>query len=1001
MTHSLILEATKKDIRSLLLPNKDGLILKGLQEEHQAVLGCAIPSRKLGFSSDLDFLKSIPDVVEIISLPDKINFLCKAVADPNVDHIRRLVAKQRSNIAGYHKRTKHVLDRQKFFQSDSGIRNQASTLNTGINSWEGHFQFMPNKNVYGASRGNGNRLRKTSSFNSKAPLQFHRKVDTTFKKDCLAIVEKFPDGIDIAEFEVMYLKHTSSNLNFRRFGFTSLLECLSSIPDILQFRKKGNKNELREFIFSSFYAEQYDISQGIKERSTIPVMKLTRPYKESSNSSSSSDSYDSCQQEPYDQNDGNHEVSLIKQIENYVPKSEEITQMIKLNLSKLIAMYPKGLEITSLSSVYQLEFGEELNPMELGCTSIDEMCITLNGIFLCERSREYRNSWILFPVPLSESPSYNPVKYSEEELALVADNIQQLFDHQHVETLTRGNLSDMYMSAYKKALNLKRIGMSMDELLNFLVQKDIIELSIKAEDPFKPTAVNQELIISRKKSSTKIKTNNLQNKTLSIAKMRLRSLQDQLGGESIPVQEVPKHCVIDSTLEIIMGEIWSPTKFWILLKEYYDKLNELGREMTEFYGDRNTEHLMLPESHVVSGQVCAVREGEDERGDWYRSIIVNVVDTSTVTVQDIDYGQRRKAKIDSIRFLRRDFAESLNAQAIPSKLANVIPTNNHKNWDKRACKYFAEIATESKDDGLFGIIKGLHHGLCRKLSLLLYDTATNNLENGIYINQELVNQGMADIDVNADENEGYELPLSKNLIDFNEEKLKQKPVAPLRLPKMATLLAANASSGYGTGPPLSPSSTGGPSNLKNDWMSNFLPQPSSQQPKVETNGNCNGHFSALWKDSNILSLKNLTCSEDLKRCISSSNLTSNGKEIVCALSLPNGNTLHTINIENCRYVISAEISSLFPRWKNKDVLEQMLELKKIIIPKLVFTQEKDQNLFQELILAEVKGLTTVEESLVKRVVLYPLEYIPEMLRLFHGRDDAVVEDLIRAIKSEL
>lgn len=212
-----------------------------------------------------------------------------------------------------------------------------------------------------------------------------------------------------------------------------------------------------------------------------------------------------------------------------------------------------------------------------------------------------------------------------------------------------------------------------------------------------------------------------------------------------------------------MGEIWSPTKFWILLKEYYDKLNELGREMTEFYGDRNTEHLMLPESHVVSGQVCAVREGEDERGDWYRSMIVNIVDTNTVTVQDIDYGQRRKAKIDSIRFLRRDFAESLNAQAIPSKLANVIPTNNHKTWDKRACHYFAEIATESKDDGLYGIIKGLHHGLCRKLSLLLYDTATNNLENGIYINQELVNQGMADIDVNADENERYELPLSKKL----------------------------------------------------------------------------------------------------------------------------------------------------------------------------------------------------------------------------------------------
>jgi len=672
-------------------------------------------------------------------------------------------------------------------------------------------------------------------------------------------------------------------------------------------------------------------------------------------------------------------------------------------------MYPKGIELASLRSAYELEFGDELKPMDMGCTSLDEMCITLTSIFRCERSKEYKNSWILFPAQVETFTQTNTRLHSDQELTLVMDNIRQLFERQDVEKLTKEGLLTVYLNVYKKALNLQKIGMNMDELFKYLDENNIVEISTNAEDPFKASAQNQELIICKKNSGSKVKTYP-HNKSLSIARMRLKSLQDQVGGESIPFQQVPNHCVIDSTLEIIMGEIWSPSKFCILLKEFYDMLNDLGREMTKFYGDRNTDHLMLPESHVVSGQVCAVREGEDDKGDWYRSIIVSIDDTNTVTVQDIDYGQRRKAKIDSIRFLRRDFAVSLNAQAIPSKLANVIPTNGNKAWSKRSCHYFAEIATESKDDGLFGIIKGLNHGLCRKLSLLLYDTATNNLENGIYINQELVNHGMADIDINADENEGYELQLSKQPFNSSEENSKQNPPLPgLRLPQLATQLVANASSGYETGPPLSPSSKNGPSNLKKGWMSTFMPQVSmSHQPKVENNDTLSKHlllnnndYSATgWKDSKILSLKNLSISDHLKQGMSSSNLTSNSKDIICILNLPGGNILHTINIENCRYVISAEISLLFPRWQNKDVLEPMLELKKTTIPKLVFTQEKDQTLFQELILAEVKGLTTNEGNLVQRVVLYPLEYIPEMLGLFHGRYNDV-EDLISAIKSKI
>lgn len=1009
MSDNQLLESTKKDIRSLLLPNKNGLILKGLQEEHQAVLGHPIPSRKLGFYSDLEFLRSIPSVVEVINLPDKVNILCKAVVDPKLEHIRQLVARQRSNVAGYNKQTKHVLDRQKFYKDDVGIRHEAFTANSGVNSWEDHFQFMPNKHVYGASRNTIQRRTRGMAPNLTSQRVTRKGVNTNFKKDCLTIAEKHPDGLEIKQFEACYRKLTNKNINYAQFGFMSIEECLLSIPDVILFRKKSDKSgKLHDIIFSSYYANKYDEAQTGVSKNTVPVMKLTRPTGNACVSSSSSDSFKSYEKLHSEEERCFDRNALVEEhVENFVQVSDASLRKIQENLVKLLSLNPNGIEVTNLEDAYLLEFGQKLNYSVFSCTSVEEMCITVNTIFRTERSKKTPNSWVVFSVLANDCGTSEPPKCSEEELSQLMENVSQLMQNDEIGTLTKEGLSEKYLKLFKKAINLKKIGMSMDELLNFLVDKNIIELSVKVEDPFKPSCNTQEVLISRKKLEIKT-AEKFPDKTISIARMRLKSIQDQLGGESIPVQELPKYTMIDSTIEIIMGEIWSPTKFWILQKAYYEQLIELGREMTVFYGDRNTEHLMLPESHVVDGQVCAVREGADHEGDWYRSVIVNILDTQTVTVQDIDYGLRRKAKIEHIRFLRRDFAESLKAQAIPSKLANIIPPNGSKSWSKRASQYFAEIATKSKDDGLFGIIKGLHQGICRKLSLLLYDTAANDLENGIYINQELVNNSLADVDLHGDQTEGYELSFSKELVGSTEQKCESITLPPLRLP---TLLISNSSSGYGTGPPLSPVSTGPNGNTRKSWLSSFMPNlPFINQLGKETSGysnnnsiqpttNCN--IETLSKDLNYANTKEMPTHECRKRGISVGSSTSTEMLDVKKVVLQNTHIIHIIYFEECRYVISAEISSLFPRWRNKDVLEQMVELKKLNIPKKVFTQEEHTNIFQELILAEVKGLTTQDGNLVKRLVIYSLEFIPEMLRIFHGTYDAKIEEIIKEIQSEI
>ena len=82
------LTETKQIIKSLLLSEKNGLILTALEKEHLANVGEPIPYEILGFKSCLSFLEAIPDTVELCRLPDGINVLCKAISDESVSHLR-------------------------------------------------------------------------------------------------------------------------------------------------------------------------------------------------------------------------------------------------------------------------------------------------------------------------------------------------------------------------------------------------------------------------------------------------------------------------------------------------------------------------------------------------------------------------------------------------------------------------------------------------------------------------------------------------------------------------------------------------------------------------------------------------------------------------------------------------------------------------------------------------------------------------------------------------
>ncbi len=59
--------------------------------------------------------------------------------------------------------------------------------------------------------------------------------------------------------------------------------------------------------------------------------------------------------------------------------------------------------------------------------------------------------------------------------------------------------------------------------------------------------------------------------------------------------------------------------------------------------------------------------------------------------------------------------------------------------------------------------------------------------------------------------------------------------------------------------------------------------------------------------------------------------------------------LHLINLSGRAYLSSAEISQLFPRWKKRDLLQQMLDLKKKKLDSVVAAKDTHDELFEQAI----------------------------------------------------
>jgi hypothetical protein len=69
--------------------------------------------------------------------------------------------------------------------------------------------------------------------------------------------------------------------------------------------------------------------------------------------------------------------------------------------------------------------------------------------------------------------------------------------------------------------------------------------------------------------------------------------------------------------------------------------------------------------------------------------------------------------------------------------------------------------------------------------------------------------------------------------------------------------------------------------------------------------------------------------------------------LIRRIDLGGGVAIHVLNVVGQPYVVSKEVSNLFPKWKRRDLISKMIELRRLNYQKLVIDQLSGRDLFEQ------------------------------------------------------
>ena len=176
----------KKTLRALLLSSKSGCSPRSLSDDYKYLYGRAIPHKELGFSSLMDLLHHMKDVVVVQHRAEGTRLF--GIADDSTRHIARMVARQSGG-----KKGKSI---------SVPTHPTVSMVTRRGTSWASKDPPLP-----------------------KPPLTFQAQLKTLFLS--------YPNGVALQDFAEAFARRFGYYFSYRGWGFTSLEQVLKSIPEVI------------------------------------------------------------------------------------------------------------------------------------------------------------------------------------------------------------------------------------------------------------------------------------------------------------------------------------------------------------------------------------------------------------------------------------------------------------------------------------------------------------------------------------------------------------------------------------------------------------------------------------------------------------------------------------------------------------------------------------------------------------------------------------------------
>ena len=148
---------------------------------------------------------------------------------------------------------------------------------------------------------------------------------------------------------------------------------------------------------------------------------------------------------------------------------------------------------------------------------------------------------------------------------------------------------------------------------------------------------------------------------------------------SLPAMPAPPHDEVD----VYVTHVDSPSDLYLQMAAVEAQLTELTDQLAEVYDAAAADELKLPSDHLAVGTVCCARYSADE--SWYRAVVEDVGDATTVKVRFVDYGNSDRVSRSDVRRLTERFA-AVPACAWHCRLAGV------ESWADAQHRQLVELA---------------------------------------------------------------------------------------------------------------------------------------------------------------------------------------------------------------------------------------------------------------------------------------------------------------------